>query len=805
MITKRFNTQKLLCSLLFLISTANTLWAQTEESPDKTLSPYFYIPGGDKQTDELPLLKTTADVTIAGVMADVKVTQLYKNSGTKPIEAVYVFPGSTRAAVYDMNMHIGKRSIHAKIEEIQKARQDYEQARQEGKTASLLEQQRPNVFQMNVANLMPGDTIKVELFYTELLTPENNEYEFVYPAVVGPRYSNQLLASAAPSDKWVANPYTRAGVNPFYLFDVKTSINAGMPLQEVLCTSHEVNVNFDGANTASIQLKESEKSRGNKDYILKYRLAGKKVENGLLLYEGEKENFFLLMMQPPKALNVKEVPAREYIFIVDVSGSMQGFPLETSKELLKNLIGNLNPADKFNVVLFAGASSIWSEQSQAATKDNIDKAIQHINQQRGGGGTELLPALRKALAVNTDEKFARTFIIATDGYVSCEKEAFDLIRTNLNTANFFSFGIGTSVNRYLMEGMAYAGMGEPFVITRPEEAVAAGRKFKNYVELPLLTNIKINYQGLNVYDVEPLSVPDVFAERPVVVFGKYKGTAGGQITINGYNGNGSYSHTLTVQEYKAEKKNSALKYLWARHKIKNLDYYSKLGAGESVKNEITRLGLEYNLLTAYTSFIAIDNQVRNEGGKGATVKQPLPLPEGVSDYAVGNYSLNSVGTIAPGYINSYGGTSNVSLQEVVIQKKSNGLTRHKYKAAAYSTSESDSKADTVKDEEKERILSTAQVMPAFPGGETELNKFIQQHLKYPESARQQKIEGTVQLQFVVDRNGKIKKIKVIKSLSKDLDKEAIRLVKAMPDWKPGEENGKKVEVYYNLPVAFKLN
>ncbi|MFL5753409.1 MAG: TonB family protein [Bacteroidia bacterium] len=786
--------------------------AQVEDNGDKTLSPYFYVPGSDGSTDDLPLLKTSADVNIAGVIAGVKVTQVYKNSGTKAIEAIYIFPGSTRAAVYDMRMIIGKRCIQAKIDETEKARKTYEDAKQEGKTASLLEQQRPNVFQMNVANLMPGDTIKVELYYTELLEPENGEYSFVYPTVVGPRYSNQLVASANPKDLWVANPYTKEGVKPSYQFDIRTSINAGMPLQEVLCTSHEVNINFDGMSSASINLKESEKFRGNKDYILKYRLAGKKVENGLLLYQGEKENFFLIMMQPPKVVNKTEIPAREYIFIVDVSGSMNGFPLETSKELLKNLIGGLNPTDKFNVILFAGAANIWQEESQSATADNIDKAIKHINEQRGGGGTELLPALKKALAVNTDDKYARTFVIATDGYVSCEKEAFDLIRNSLSTANFFSFGIGSSVNRYLIEGMAYAGMGEPYVITKPEEAAAAGLKFKNYIEHPLLTNIKIDYKGLNVYDVEPLSIPDIFSERPVIVFGKYKGNASGNISISGINGGGAYTASLNVSEYKAMKENAPLRYLWARHRIKNLDYYSKMGAGEAVKKEVTKLGLDYNLLTAYTSFVAVDNQVRNEGGQNVPVHQALPLPEGVSNYAVAG-----TGSVTYNWSTTNGATSNHLNSGYFSSPHADKKRKIRSYAPSYGSGKGkleesekktmpDSVSGTAGDKgAKEQPLLSAEIMPAYIGGETALQKFIKDNMNYPLSAKKNGIEGTVYLQFVVDKTGRIRNIKILKGVNKELNEEALRIVKLMPQWTAGMQSGKNADVQYSLPVKFKLN
>ena len=243
-----------------------------------------------------------------------------------------------------------------------------------------------------------------------------------------------------------------------------------MPIQKLFCTSHKVDVHYHGNSTASIELEPSEKAGGNRDYILKYQLAGEQVESGLLLYQGEKENFFLLMLQPPKRVTLAQIPGREYIFIVDVSGSMHGFPLEISKKLLKDLIGNLRPGDRFNVVLFAGGSTVMSENSVPANAGNIARALNVIDNQQGGGGTELLPALKRALALPKAEGFSRTIVIATDGYVNVEEEAFDLIRNNLDNANMFAFGIGSAVNRHLIEGMAHVGLGEPFVITKPEEA-----------------------------------------------------------------------------------------------------------------------------------------------------------------------------------------------------------------------------------------------------------------------------------------------------------------------------------------------
>lgn len=235
-------------------------------------------------------------------------------------------------------------------------------------------------------------------------------------------------------------------------------------------------------------------------------------------------------------------------------------------------------------------------------------------------------------------------MVVTDGYVAIEKEAFRLVRDKRGEANLFAFGIGSSVNRYLIEGLAYAGMGEPFIVTNEKEAVVVGRKFKELIEKPVLTDIKVTYQGFKAYDMEPVSIPDVFAERPIVIYGKYHGEPTGTITLTGRTGNKSYAKTIDVATATMQN-NEALRYLWARNRIKYMDDYAGYFSGDDYREgygsperrkEVTELGLKYNLLTKYTSFIAVDSLIRNKSGNSEKVNQPLPLPQGVSDMAVGS-------------------------------------------------------------------------------------------------------------------------------------------------------------------------
>jgi len=625
-------TTKLLMLTLVLTGIATSGEMPAE---DKTLSPYFMVKSDQPGVDQLPLLSTSADVSIAGVIADVRVTQIYKNDGKRPIEAIYVFPASTRAAVYAMKMTVGDRTITAEIREREQARQDYEDAKKSGKSASLLEQERPNVFQMNVANIMPGDRIKVEMNYTELLVPVSGIYEFDYPTVVGPRYSNQSASAAPETDKWVASPYEHQGEAPLYAFDMKVTLNAGLPIQQISCPSHKTNTSWQGTKSAVVSLDKSEAAGGNRDFVLKYQLAGGKIESGLLLYEGKEESFFLMMLQPPKRVETDAIPPREYIFIVDVSGSMHGYPLDISKKLMRDLLVNLRETDYFNVMFFAGGNSVLSEQSLPATRKNIDRAAAMTESQNGGGGTELLPALKRALDLPRAKGTSRSIVIATDGYVDVEAEALDLIREKLGKANFFAFGIGTSVNRFIIEGMAHVGMGEPFVVLDQAQAPAQAEKFRNYIQSPVLTQVEVDFGKFDVYDVEPPSIPDVLAERPIIVFGKWRSAAGGTIALHGFTGSGKYGASVKVGESEPNESNSALRYLWARHRIQFLSDYNNLSPDDKRVKEVTNLGLKYNLLTQYTSFIAIDARVRNVGGKQEVVKQALPLPQGVSDYAVG--------------------------------------------------------------------------------------------------------------------------------------------------------------------------
>lgn len=632
-------TTTTLSAACFVVLVSSPAKAQDRDAAPrlKTESPYFFVKSDNPGIDQLPLKSTQVNVRVSGVIADVTVVQTYKNEGQRAIEAKYVFPGSTRAAVHGMNVRLADRLITAKIKEKQQARVEFDAAKQEGKTAALLEQHLPNVFQMNVANIMPGDDVKVELRYTELLVPTNGNYQFVFPTVVGPRYNSPSSQSAGSQANatWVAQPIMPKGQHTGAAFDIHVTLNTPIGVKEVRSSSHDIRTTTEQGGATIIGLNPNVEPSNNRDFIMDYRLAGDTIESGVMLYKGQDENFFLAMVEPPKAPPVSAISPRDYIFVVDISGSMHGFPLNTAKTLLRELIGNLRPSDTFNVLLFSGSNSFLNPTSVPATRANIEQAIRTIDQMGGGGSTELIPALKRVYAEPKAADVSRTVVVVTDGYVTVEREAFDLVRNNLSKANVFSFGIGSSVNRHLMEGLARAGMGEPFIITKPAEAAEQAARFKTMIESPVLTNVKLRVEGLDVYDVEPRNLPDLLAKRPVIVFGKWRGEAKGKLILEGNSANGPVQQTMDINA-NTSSDTAALRHLWARHRIASLSDQESLVGGDAYSKAITELGLKYSLLTQYTSFLAVDQVVRNLAPQdSASVNQPSPLPQGVENTALG--------------------------------------------------------------------------------------------------------------------------------------------------------------------------
>lgn len=628
------------CFLAVLLSVARA--EHVCDDCGHSLAPRLWIPGGDPSLDQLPLKASQAEVRINGPIAEVVVTQHYHNAGKRAINARYVFPGSTKAAVHGLTMKIGERVIKAKIKEKEEAKHQFEQAKAEGKRAALLEQQRPNVFMMDTANLMPGDDIELVLTYSELLVPEQGVYQFVYPTVVGPRYGSDPFQIAADAT-WFANPYAANsgdGSNPAMTeTSIKVALDSPIPIKDLTSSQHKIRTDWHDAKSTDIELDAAETNSGNRDFILSFRLQDNQIMSGLMSYSRDDENFFLAMVQPPERVAAEQVMRREYLFVLDVSGSMHGFPLDTAKSLMRDLLAGLKSNESFNILFFSGGSKILSPTPLAATDENVRHAFAEMDNYQGGGGTELVNALETAYAMPRVEDIARSIVVVTDGYISAERKAYDLIAKNLNSTNLFSFGIGSSVNRYLIESMARAGAGEPFIVTGQNDVADVGARFRRYIQSPLLSNIRLEGHGVELYDMEPAEIPVMLAERPIVVFGKYRGnSSASSLVLSGTAASQEYKAELPLNEAQTDGRAELLPVLWARHRLMRISD----GVDEQLelnRSAIVDLGLKYSLLSQYTSFVAVDEVVANLNRDAQNVQQPLPLPQGVEATALASGAM----------------------------------------------------------------------------------------------------------------------------------------------------------------------
>jgi Ca-activated chloride channel homolog len=593
---------------------------------------------------QCPLKHTDVKAEISGFLSRVMVTQEFENPFKDKIEAVYTFPLPHNAAVDDMTMRVGERFVRGHIKRREEARAVYEAARNAGQVASLLDQERANIFTQSVANISPGEKVTITISYVETLKYENGSYEFVFPMVVGPRYipgnpAGKQGGGFAPDTNKVpdasritpqpAPPGTRAGHD----IAIEVALDAGVPIDSIKSTLHEIESEKLTAHSSMIKLR-SRNEIPNKDFILKYDVAGGKMEDALLTHRSNNGGFFSFILQPPERVTAEEVTPKEIVFVIDTSGSMQGFPLEKAKESMKLALDGLYPQDTFNLITFAGDTHILFPEPVRATQENLRKAQQYLDSRSGGGGTEMMKAIRAALEPSDQQDHIRIVCFMTDGYVGNDMEIINEIQQHAN-ARVFSFGIGSSVNRFLLDKMAEHGRGEVEYVTLQDDGSAAARRFHERIRNPLLTDISVDWGGLPVADVYPKRIPDLFSAKPIVLTGRYTGNSSGMILLKGKLAGKDFVKPIAVNLPEAEPRRDVLAKLWARTRIEDLMAGDYNGAqrgnmNSDLRETITQLGLEYRLMTQFTSFVAFEDVVITEGGQPRRVEVPVEMPEGVS-------------------------------------------------------------------------------------------------------------------------------------------------------------------------------
>jgi len=591
-----------------------------------------------------PLKHTDVKAEITGFLARVTVTQDFENPFPEKIEAVYTFPLPHQAAVDDMTMLVGNRTVRGKIKRREEARAIYEAARAAGQVAGLLDQERPNIFTQSVANIMPGEKVKVTISYVETLKYEEGAYEFSFPMVVGPRYiPGQPVGkqgggwardtTQVPDASRITPPVTPPGTRAGHDISIEVALDAGVPIDALECRTHDTFIERPGLSRALVRLKDKAVVP-NKDFILKYDVVGRTIESALLTHRAQRGGFFTVILQPPERVTVEDVTPKELVFVLDTSGSMSGFPIEKAKETMKLALNGLYPRDTFNLITFSGDTHILFPEPVPATSENLWKAQQFLESRSGSGGTEMMRAIRAALDPSDAQGHIRIVCFMTDGYVGNDMEIIAEVQRHPN-ARVFAFGIGSSVNRFLLSKMAEYGRGEVEFVALNDDGSAAAKRFHNRVRNPLLTDISVEWGNLPVTDVYPKRIPDMFSAKPVILYGKYSGPGRGAIRLRGKMSGRDFTRDLAVALPASEPQHDVLATLWARTKVDDLMGQDHSGiqrgtARTDVQETITQLGLEYRLMTQFTSFVAVEEMVVTEGGQPRRIEVPVEMPEGVS-------------------------------------------------------------------------------------------------------------------------------------------------------------------------------
>jgi Ca-activated chloride channel family protein len=598
----------------------------------------LYVQTSDRKQQPFTLTNTDVKGKISGNISRVEVTQTFQNPYDKPLEAIYVFPLPEQSAVDDMEIKIGDRVIKGNIKKREEAKEIYERARQEGRTAGLLEQERDNIFTQSLANIKPNEQIKVTIRYTESLKFEQGDYEFVFPMVVGPRYipgqaidpqgNTNQVPDASRITPPVLRPETRSGND----ISVSLQIDAGVPIRNLYSTSHRLDVKNNG-ETVELKLAKDD-NIPNKDLIVRYKVSGDRTSPTILTTTTDQGAHFATYLIPAIAYRSDQIVPKDVVFLMDTSGSQSGDPIVKSRELMRRFINGLNPNDTFSIIDFSSTTRQLSSYPLPNTAANRLKAMKYIDQVDANGGTELMNGINAVtnFPAASDGRL-RSIVLITDGYIGNDNEVIAAVQKNLKSGNrLYSFGVGSSVNRYLLERVAEMGRGTARVVRQDEPTESVAEKFFRQINNPVLTNIQVKWEGDGAApEIYPSNAPDLFAEQPLVLFGKKGDRANGKLKITGIAAGGErYEQTLDVN-FDGGNSNLGIAQLWGRARIKDLMNQMFGGEVKSLVDAVTQTALNYRLLSQYTAFVAVSEEVRvnPEGGK-VTVQVPVLIPEGVS-------------------------------------------------------------------------------------------------------------------------------------------------------------------------------
>jgi Ca-activated chloride channel homolog len=606
----------------------------------------------DALESALPLEHTNVKVEITGPLAVVEVEQRFGNPLKEPAELDYLFPLPQEAAITGFELRIGDRTITGDLQEQKAAQAAYEEARGQGRQAGLFEQRRPNLFAVRLANVRPGETIRAVARYQQRMKFEDaagyGGYEFVYPMGLVPKYDSPTHRHEGEG---VHAPVAHAGekIGPV---EIAVSVDAGVSVGEPASPSHALEGTREDERRLQIRLKGD--NIPDRDFVLRLPVVGQQPQAaGWVAGEAGKEMFLATLVPPVEEEEEAHPQPREFIFVLDRSGSMTGVPIAQARNALRACLRTLNPQDTFRILLFDNQLEWFQKEpgpenlALPMTQSVVDQADAYLGKVEGRGGTEIIAALEAVLALPADATRTRYVVFLTDGAVSAEARALEQIRGKIGAARLFTFGIGSSVNRALLSRMAELGRGRSSFLQLDEDIEGAIIRFQDSVSFPVITDLVLEWQDGKAWDVYPARLPDLYYGQPLEICGRLARSGGStRLILRGKRAGKPVEIPLALP---APTENAAIGRVWARARIDDLlEQAAMEPAKESnLRNEIIGLALEYNLVTQYTSFVAIDQDTVVSGGQPRVIHVAQPLPHGVSPQGFNGMILANMGAMMP--------------------------------------------------------------------------------------------------------------------------------------------------------------
>ncbi|HMN60175.1 MAG TPA: VIT domain-containing protein, partial [Anaerolinea sp.] len=589
----------------------------------------------DQVASTLPLEMTTVNLHVSGPLASAAVTQRFGNPLEQVAHLDYLYPLPEGAAITDFTLTIGERTIRGELKETAEAAAAFEQARQAGQRAGLFEQRRENLFAVRLANVRPGETISATVRYQQRVTFNEDGYELVFPMGLTPKYDRPGHPEESAG---VHAPIARSG-EPIGPVEIFVALDAGSACADPLSPSHDLQtVRLDEHR---FQVRLAGQYIPDHDFVLCYSPQADRPVAAAWLVDAAGGGYFLANLLPPRSIDEAKPAPREFIFVLDRSGSMGGEPILQARNALRACLRALNPGDAFRILLFDDRLEWYRQEASPVNQAEIDTADRFLAGVDARGGTEIMASLEASLGLPTDSGRTRYVVFLTDGAVSAELSALDLLRKKVGSARVFTFGIGPSGNRALLNRMAAVGRGAAEFLQADEDIEGAILRFQDRVSFPVLTGLKLNLSGASAWDIYPAQLPDLYTGQPLVVCGRIQHKPGEPLSLTLTGTRGAETVTLATSFTPTGPDEPAVARAWARARIDDLLGEAELSPQreEKIRAAVLELALAHRLVSPYTSFVGVDQTASVGEGQAVTIQVAQPLPQGL-DWGRPQLTLN---------------------------------------------------------------------------------------------------------------------------------------------------------------------